>query len=477
MASGLSRAFNIKIPERKTNIIDSIFGTPSDRLKRAELEAKEDLAYERLEQQAKRDDYKLFLQFEKSFPYLSDKRKIADGMGLDELVTAFDSTVDANVNKKEEQAIKDLALVKYDEGQGLKDVARLYSIIPKDSPNYKMATQAADKAIKSFGDVIISADERNKYEMNKTNLLSLRNQNVQIKQTLDNERNSKTDPETGELKALTEDELRASKITNPPDEYKELTNLTYGKLEDMYIANNESILSTQKLVDDYTNKDNNKLQYVMDTYGALPETEVDVSDGSQVSAGQIIKIDDEEMEISSISGKESEEDLFKKDVDDEFDPWGDDSMKELTKLEISQIDDIPEARESLDAIESYLQMGRKEAGYGTVSKEVDNLISILKEEGSTDPDNMKIVQILDDIKATAQGSDFIFETLNKDRLKAEGWGSRKHLERKLKRQLGEGDDPFKFKVNPKFNKVERLQKKLEKSDAITIQDVLELLER
>ena len=473
MASGLSRAFNIKIPERKTNIIDSIFGTPSDRLKRAELEAKEDLAYERLEQQAKRDDYKLFLQFEKSFPYLSDKRKIADGMGLDELVTAFDSTVDANVNKKEEQAIKDLALVKYDEGQGLKDVARLYSIIPKDSPNYKMATQAADKAIKSFGDVIISADERNKYEMNKTNLLSLRNQNVQIKQTLDNERNSKTDPETGELKALTEDELRASKITNPPKAFEKLTDLTYEKLEDIYIANNESILSTQKLVDDYTNKDNNKLQYVMDTYGVLekperpivgipPETEDDVT-------GE--KLD------FSFSDKESEEDLFKKDVDDEFDPWGDDSMKELTKLEISQIDDIPEARESLDAIESYLQMGRKEAGYGTVSKEVDNLISILKEEGSTDPDNMKIVQILDDIKATAQGSDFIFETLNKDRLKAEGWGSRKHLERKLKRQLGEGDDPFKFKVNPKFNKVERLQKKLEKSDAITIQDVLELLER
>ena len=472
MASGLSRAFNIKIPERKTNIIDSIFGTPSDRLKRAELEAKEDLAYERLEQQAKRDDYKLFLQFEKSFPYLSDKRKIADGMGLDELVTAFDSTVDANVNKKEEQAIKDLALVKYDEGQGLKDVARLYSIIPKDSPNYKMATQAADKAIKSFGDVIISADERNKYEMNKTNLLSLRNQNVQIKQTLDNERNSKTDPETGELKVLTEDQLRASTITNPPKAFEELTDITYGKLEDMYIANNESILSTQKLVDDYTNKYNNKLQYVMDTYGVLekperpivgipPETEDDVT-------GE--KLD------FSFSDKESEEDLFKKDVDDEFDPWGDDSMKELTKLEISQIDDIPEARESLDAIESYLQMGRQEAGYGTVSKEVDNLISILKEEGSTDPDNMEIIQILDDIKSTAQGSDFIFETLNKDRLKAKGLWSRKHLERKLKRQLGEGDDPFKFKVNPKFNKVERLQKKLEKSDAITIQDVLELLE-
>jgi|7_EtaG_2_1085326.scaffolds.fasta_scaffold00834_8 hypothetical protein len=465
MASGLSRAFNIKIPERKTNIIDSIFGTPADRLKRAELEAKEDLAYERLEQQAKRDDYKLFLQFEKSFPYLSDKRKIADGMGLDELVTAFDSAVDANVNKKEEQAIKDLALTKYDEGQGLKDVARLYSIIPKDSPNYKMATQAADKAIKSFGDVIISADERNKYQMNNSNLESLRKENVQIKQTLDNERNSITDPGTGELKALTEDELRASTITNLPEAFEELTDITYGKLEDMYIANNESILSTQKLVDDYTNKYNNKLQYVMDTYSPLLE-----------QADLDFRAPDLEFDIDLLKAVDAPAPRKELDVDDEFDPWGDDSMKELTKLEISQIDDIPEARESLDAIESYLQMGKKEAGYGTVSKEVDNLISILKEEGSTDPDNMKIVQILDDIKATAQGSDFIFETLNKDRLKAEGLGSRKQLERKLKRQLGEGDDPFKFKINPKFNKVERLQKKLEKSDAITIQDVLELLE-
>ena len=176
------------------------------------------------------------------------------------------------------------------------------------------------------------------------------------------------------------------------------------------------------------------------------------------------------------------EDVLIKDVDDEFDPWGDDSMKELTKLEISQIDDIPEARESLDAIESYLQMGEKEerrryrqtTGFGSVSKEVDNLISILKEEGSTDPDNMEIIKILDDIMEEAQGPNFYFKNLNKDRLEAEGFGSRKHLERKLKRQLGEGDGPFDFKVNPKFNKVERLQKKLEKSDAITIQDVLNL---
>ena len=58
MANGLSRKLNINIPESRTNIIDDIFGTSSDRLKRAELKAKENLAMARLEQQSKREDYK-----------------------------------------------------------------------------------------------------------------------------------------------------------------------------------------------------------------------------------------------------------------------------------------------------------------------------------------------------------------------------------------------------------------------------------
>ena len=85
--------------------------------------------------------------------------------------------------------------------------------------------------------------------------------------------------------------------------------------------------------------------------------------------------------------------------------------------------------------------------------------------------------MLEDLKSPAQGLDYTFDTFNEDRLKAEGFRSRKHFERKLARQQGEETGPLNLQLTPKLRgpKIDRLKRYLAKEDAITIQDLLEIL--
>ena len=104
---GLTRDINVSYKEPSTNIVDSIFGTTRDRLERAQIEAQERIAEKQLEEKAKRDNYNLFLKFEKQFPDISKKREMAESMNLSEVVTLFDNTYDFPDLKIQENSIKD----------------------------------------------------------------------------------------------------------------------------------------------------------------------------------------------------------------------------------------------------------------------------------------------------------------------------------------------------------------------------------
>jgi hypothetical protein len=108
---GLTRDINVSYREPRTNIVDSIFGTTRDRLERAQIDAQERIAEKQLEQKAKRDNYELYLRYEKQFPYLSDKRELASVMELNEIVTAMDGKYDRVTSNSEKIILQDMQTV------------------------------------------------------------------------------------------------------------------------------------------------------------------------------------------------------------------------------------------------------------------------------------------------------------------------------------------------------------------------------
>ena len=497
MANGLSRKLNINIPESRTNIIDDIFGTSSDRLKRAELKAKENLAMARLEQQSKREDYKLYMQYESKFKYLSDKLKIAETIGLPVISDAIKEAYDMAEVDRHEDIVKDLATIKYNDGEGMKELAELYFQITTDSYYYDMATKTANKTLNSFGDVLFTPQERISHQMNTTNLYSMSQNSIKIRQVLDSKRANLSD-EGGNLNTMTEEELMKVDVGDP---LAEGAMTTYGQLQEKYENNLAAMEETQLLIDKHNNKARNKLQYVMDTYGpkldpeATPE-DLDYRLPSDI-AGILEGIDTFGLETPDI-------DLSSLPVDTPSTIVGDndsrEGIKEIAKLEISAIEQYPEAVEHLQNIGDLLESGPTLSSEGkrlphmALEKEVDKLVTFLKNKdtsmqtgafgetgklgvGYTDVENLQIIKLLEDLKSPAQGLDYTFDTFNEDRLKAEGFRSRKHFERKLARQQGEETGPFDFQLAPKLRgpKIDRLKRYLAKEDAITIQDLLEVL--
>jgi len=108
---GLTRDINVSYREPRTNIVDSIFGTTRDRLERAQIDAQERIAEKQLEEKAKRDNYDLYLRYEKQFPYLSDKRELASVMELNEIVTAMDGKYDRVTSNSEKIILQDMQTV------------------------------------------------------------------------------------------------------------------------------------------------------------------------------------------------------------------------------------------------------------------------------------------------------------------------------------------------------------------------------
>ena len=88
--AGLTRDIQVSYDAPETNIIDEIFGTPKERIEQAEVRAKEKVVKDQLQERQRINNYRLYMTMEKRFDNLSEKRNVADMMGLNELVGAMD---------------------------------------------------------------------------------------------------------------------------------------------------------------------------------------------------------------------------------------------------------------------------------------------------------------------------------------------------------------------------------------------------
>ena len=201
MANGLTRPLNIeaRAPKRK-NIIEDIFGTPAERIQQRQLEAAQELQQERRVQKQKESDYRLFMQFERNFENLSDKRKLADQMGLTELVAGMDGKYNFETIQSEEQILQDMS-----KAESVQELVQDYNKIRTDSYYSDKAKTVAESRMKDLPSVITKR-ETDDYNQDKvlysTNLREI----AQLKQI---ESNFKSN-----FEGLNEQQLRQLTTTN-----------------------------------------------------------------------------------------------------------------------------------------------------------------------------------------------------------------------------------------------------------------------
>ena len=168
MANGLTRPLNIeaRAPKRK-NIIEDIFGTPAERIQQRQLEAAQELQQERRVQKQKESDYRLFMQFERNFANLSDKRKLADQMGLTELVAGMDGKYNFETIQSEEQILQDMS-----KAESVQELVQDYNKIRTDSYYSDKAKTVAESRMKDLPSVI-TRRETDDYNQDKVLYMQL----------------------------------------------------------------------------------------------------------------------------------------------------------------------------------------------------------------------------------------------------------------------------------------------------------------
>jgi len=271
MANGLTRAININVTQNKrSNIIEDIFGTPAERVQQQQIKAAEDVKQEQRIIKQKESDYRLFMQFEKNFDNLSDKRKVAEQMGLTELVAGMETKYDFATIESEEKILQDISTT-----TGAQELVETYNKIRPDSYYSDKARTLAESKMKSFGNIIPSAVTE-KYNQD----LLMYNTNSRL---LQNYKQLQVDFKSN-YKDFTEEELRAiePQIMGKGDAAytaydggltinvgnKELpVNITYTKLSNdinKLEAKNVELLDNQKF---YETNFKNQFDYALSAFG------------------------------------------------------------------------------------------------------------------------------------------------------------------------------------------------------------------
>ena len=271
MANGLTRAININVTQNKrSNIIEDIFGTPAERAQQQQIKAAEDVKQEQRIIKQKESDYRLFMQFEKNFDNLSDKRKIAEQMGLTELVAGMEAKYDFATIESEEKIMQDISTT-----SGAQELVETFNKIRPDSYYSDKARTLAESKMKSFGNIIPSAVTE-KYNQD----LLMYNTNSRL---LQNYKQLQVDFKSN-YKDFTEEELRAiePQIMGKGDAAytaydggltinvgnKELpVNITYTKLSNdinKLEAKNVELLDNQKF---YETNFKNQFDYALSAFG------------------------------------------------------------------------------------------------------------------------------------------------------------------------------------------------------------------
>ena len=464
MANGLTRPLNIeaRAPKRK-NIIEDIFGTPAERIQQRQLEAAQELQQERRVQKQKESDYRLFMQFERNFENLSDKRSLADQMGLDELVAGMDNKYDFGTIQSEEQLLQDMT-----KAADARELVQIYSNIRDDSYYSDKALKVAESRMKEFGN-IIPAEQRTDYDLNKADYYD----GVQAIQRYEQEIANTKEP-------FTNPQINIGSQNNPiPISYNDLVKLN----------NDEKAKQVLRLkaIEAYENNFNNQFQYALSQFG--PQPEVGEGEERNEAVDNVVDVNtaDNIEEINNVITERNLTDIDDLGLDEQY-------VKTLENLDISAIDadvlgdDPSQIMEpivsSLENIQSFLTADVESGAYftseniGTFRDEVKNLSKELFDLGVNVSDN-EVVRLLNTADFGGTPSyDIIFggpDAINDaERRKIE-----KKVERTRKRieksQRGEGLNPKVLDMFGTEDKLERLINELDSPQKFTSEDLLRML--
>lgn len=416
MANGLTRDININVrAPKKTNIIEDIFGTPAERIQQRQLEAAQELQQERKVQQQKESDYRLFMQFERNFDNLSDKRKLADQMGLTELVAGMDGKYNFETIQSEEQILQDMS-----KAESVQELVQDYNKIRNDSYYSDKAKTVAESRMKDLPSVI-TRRETDDYNQDKvlysTNLREI----AQLKQIESNFKSNFEGLNEQQLRELTTTNLGTEDIPQPGYQGGVTINLgnptqaayvTYGQLRDRInsLESNQEVLLEN--VDLYENRSKNEFNYALELFAPQPE-QPEGDTGLPVESGVGTAVD-----VQTLNENQQEAVSLLEDIDDLG--LDENYVKTLERLDISALEadtlgDNP--AEKLDPIVSTLNQisgliepssDFTERRYTSeeqtqLKSSVDTLVDELEKLG-VDVAGNEALQLLDTLSIDARGN-------------------------------------------------------------------------
>ena len=334
MANGLTRPLNIeaRAPKRK-NIIEDIFGTPAERIQQRQLEAAQELQQERRVQKQKESDYRLFMQFERNFDNLSDKRKLADQMGLTELVAGMDGKYNFETIQSEEQILQDMS-----KAESVQELVQDYNKIRTDSYYSDKAKTVAESRMKDLPSVI-TRRETDDYNQDKvlysTNLREI----AQLKQIESNFKSNFEGLNEQQLRQLTTTNLGTEDFPQPSYQGGVTINLgnatqpafvTYGQLRDRInsLESNQEVLLEN--VDLYENRSKNEFNYALELFAPQPEQPGEDT-GLPVESGVGTAVD-----VQTLNENQQEAVSLLEDIDDLG--LDENYVKTLERLDISALE-------------------------------------------------------------------------------------------------------------------------------------------
>jgi hypothetical protein len=408
---------NIRMPDlnRELRNIRSLQGLIPSALEQREQQMFE--AQQKLRD--KEEETKLFLQYEKTLPYLTDKIKFAEQMNQTEIVDSLSQRFDLDKISSEEDLLQEMY-----NANDAKELVSLYNQIRPDSYYSDTALQLANQRVKFFGTIVPVEDTIN-YDLNRNTYTS----NLREMQLLEQQIANTTNPEMNP-------QLDLGTKNNPiPISYNDA-------VERLNTLNSQQADLIQN-INMHENNIKNPFQYALNKF--TPQI--------QSGAGMLPSESEDEPMIGDEVLGPIMEDIEGLGLDENY-------VRTLERLDISELeaDALGENQaEQLDPIVSTLEnisgllepsSDFTERRYTSEEREqlkssVDTLIDDLEDLG-VDVDENKTLQILDSLSIDARGNvrsdgEIISETRESDVNKL------RELQDKLKRVQA------RTQVNPDIN--------------------------
>lgn len=422
MANGISTSrflsnMNIRMPDldRELRNIRALQGLIPSALEQREQQMFE--AQQKLRE--KQEETNLFLQYEKTLPYLTDKIKFAEQMNQTEIVDNLSQRFDLDKISSEEDLLQEMY-----NANDAKELVSLYNQIRPDSYYSDTALQLANQRVKFFGTIVPVEDTIN-YDLNRNTYTSNLREMQLLEQVIANTTNPEMNPQ-----------LNLGTENNPIP-------ISYNDAVERLNTLNSQQADLKQNINMHENNIKNPFQYALNKF--TPQI--------QSGAGMLPSESEDEPMISEEDLGPIMEDIEGLGLDENY-------VRTLERLDISELeaDALGENQaEQLDPIVSTLEnisgllepsSDFTERRYTSEEREqlkssVDTLIDDLEDLG-VDVDENKTLQILDSLSIDARGNvrsdgEIISETRESDVNKL------RELQDKLKRVQA------RTQVNPDIN--------------------------